>query len=227
MDTPKIIYEDDSLLVVDKPSGYVVNDSNTVSKDPSLQEWVKKNIKSEISGNGSLRNGIVHRLDKPTSGIILIAKNENVFKNLQAQFKNREVKKTYVSLVHGKVEEGEGEINAPIGRLPWNRMRFGVFAGGREAVTRYKTLKQIDDYTLLELYPQTGRTHQIRVHLKHIGHPIVADPLYAGRKTVREDLKTWPRLWLVAKSIEFSHPVTGKRVKFEAPLPTDLKLPYT
>ncbi len=226
MENPQIIYEDDYLLALNKPAGFVINDSNTVSDSPTLQGWIAKNLNFEISKSYDLRNGIVHRLDKPTSGVILVAKTKDLFYALQKLFADRLPQKVYIALVHGNVKEKEGIIDAPIGRLPWKRNHFGVLRqGGREAETHYKVLESFKDYTLLELHPKTGRTHQIRVHLKHIGHPIVADPLYAGRKTLRNDLKTWARLWLHAKSISFIHPITKKEIKIEAPLPSDLTLP--
>lgn len=225
MQFPKIIYQDDYLLILDKPAGYVVNESATSHGNPTLQDFIAKNFDFETAKNAELRNGIVHRLDKPTSGIILVAKTKEIFDKLQKQFSDREVNKTYVALVHGKVEPSEGTIGAKVGRLPWNRMRFGVFEGGREAVTKYKVIKDFDGYSLVELYPKTGRTHQLRVHMKHTGHPIVGDFLYAGRKLFREDSKIWNRLWLHAKGIEFIHPVTGEKIKLEAPLPKELGLP--
>ena len=183
------------------------------------------------------RSGIVHRLDKETSGILLIAKNPASFLNLQKQFKDRSVKKTYIALVHGEVKPESGEINVPVGRLSFNRKRFGVVAGGREAVTKYKVLsikyyavpagRQVSDgkkepLSLLELYPKTGRTHQIRVHLKYFGHPVFSDPLYGGRKTSRNDRKLLPRLFLHAAKISFLHPKTNKIISLESPLPQEL-----
>ncbi len=226
MNEPSIIFEDKNLLALDKPSGWVVNDATTVQGRQTLQSWIKDNLKFPISNDKLLRSGIVHRLDKPTSGIILVAKTKEVYEALQKEFFNREVKKTYIALVHGRVEDSKGVINAPVGRLPWKRTKFGVFPEGRPAITNYKVTGYYslssNPFTILELYPKTGRTHQLRVHLKHIGHPVVADPLYAGRKTLREDLKTFPRLFLHAKSIEFVHPVTKKVIKLESPFPPDL-----
>lgn len=227
METPTVIWQDDSILALNKPSGWVVNDSNTVSDSLSLQGWVAKNFKFEISNSKLLRGGIVHRLDKPTSGVILVGKTRQIFETLQKEFADRDIDKTYIALVHGRVEPSEGIIDAPVGRLPWKRTKFGVFEGGRSAQTEYKILRYYgikNQYTLLELHPRTGRTHQLRVHLKYVGHPIVADPLYVGRKILREDLKEFPRLWLHAKSIEFTHPIEKKRMKIEAPLPQELKL---
>jgi len=166
-------------------------------------------------------------LDKETSGILLIAKTKEAFENLQAQFKNREVKKKYIALVHGEVDPAEGKIDITVGRLPWKRDRFGVLAGGRPSVTRYKSLGNYkndkDMFSLMELAPETGRTHQIRIHMKFLGHPIVSDEFYAGRKTSRRDRKWCPRLFLHASQIEFTHPVSGKTQKFEAKIPPDLE----
>jgi len=228
---PEIIFDDDSIFVINKPSGWITDSSNTTTNQPVIQKWVADNFKTEINDFGReagyfLRNGIVHRLDKETSGILLVAKTKKAFEELQRQFKERLTSKTYIALVHGKVETSEGIINEPVGRLPWRRDRFGVMVGGREAVTKYKVLShhtiQSGLYTLLELAPQTGRTHQIRIHLKHLGYPIVADEFYAGRKTARHDRKWCSRLFLHASSIKFIHPATKQEVEFNSPLPSDL-----
>lgn len=226
MNIPKVIFQDDNILVLDKPSGWITNDASTTTTQPVVQTWLRENFKYTLIGERERRDGIVHRLDKETSGLLIVAKTLPAFENLQSQFKERKVKKIYIALVHGKVEPEEGEISAPVGRLPWRRERFGVLPGGREAVTCYKVLASYilhtTYYSLVELYPETGRTHQIRIHLKFIGHPIVGDYFYAGRKTASED-RTWcPRLFLHAKSISFFHPETGKEVKFESNLPQDL-----
>ncbi len=255
---PRILYEDKYLLVVDKPAGMVVNRAESV-KGETLQDWVESSgvlprvippasaRRSPARVSGSLppvsppsdfvkRSGIVHRIDKETSGVLLVAKTPEAFENLQAQFKERGVQKSYVALVHGKVMPEEGVINVPIGRLPWNRERFGVLPGGREAETKYKTISNFpasqrgeqfpissEEFSLLELYPKTGRTHQLRVHLKSIGHPIVGDQFYAGRKTSREDRKWCPRLFLHAQSITFAHPISGKRVTITSESPEELR----
>jgi len=223
---PKILYEDKNFVVLDKPSGWIVNEAVTTSDQPVVQNWLKKNLKSEISDLEYDRSGVVHRLDKETSGILLVAKNPDSFKNLQAQFKRREVKKTYIALVHDKVEPQEGTVVAPLGRLPWRRDRFGVLPGGRESVTNYKVsayyMLNSTYYTLLNLYPATGRTHQIRVHLKHIRHPVVSDEAYAGRKTARNDRVWCPRLFLHASEIEFKDPNNGKKMHFKSELTQDL-----
>lgn len=234
MESPKILYEDPSLLVINKPSGMVVNAAQTVKEEP-VEDWIARNFQFPISNDQLRRNGVVHRLDKETSGVLLIAKTPEVFEELQRQFKAREVEKTYVALLHGHVSPEEGTINSPLGRLPWNRERFGVLAGGREAETRYKVIKYFSpqhptshiplliSYSLVEFYPKTGRTHQIRVHAKSIGHPVVADTFYAGRKTSRGDRKWCPRLFLHAAKIVFKHPVSGEKLAVEAALPEDLQ----
>lgn len=220
---PKIIFEDDNFFVLEKPSGWITNDASTTKDQPVVQTWVRDNFNYPLKGNSEYRDGIVHRLDKETSGILLVAKTKVAFENLQKQFKERQVKKTYTALVHGKVKLEEGMIDASVGRLPWRRDRFGVLPGGREATTLYKVAKRFKDYTLVEFKPQTGRTHQIRIHAKHIGHPLVSDNFYAGRKTARND-RTWcPRLFLHASGITFFHPKTKKEVNFEAKLPKDLQ----
>lgn len=239
---PKIIFENKKMLAVEKPAGMVVNKADTTKNVFTLQEWVNENVHDQafntedknkyvINGYNKLdeftdRSGIVHRLDKETSGIILIAKDVDTFIVLQNQFKNGVVKKTYVALVHGKLNEKEGKIYAPIGRLPWNRTRFGVFPEGRDALTHYKVLeyKMYGNEVLsyIEIYPQTGRTHQIRVHLQHINHPIFSDELYAGRKQSRKDRKVLPRHFLHASAITFRNPEGGDMLTLKSNLPEDL-----
>lgn len=223
----KIIYEDTLLLALDKPAGWVVNEAKTSGENPVIQTWLEKSFDYPLAKSREERSGIVHRLDKETSGVLLVAKTREAFQNLQKQFKERKVKKTYLALVHGRVEPKIGEIRAPIARLPWSRQRFGVVPGGREAITRYKVLRYFllpsKEFSLLEIYPKTGRTHQIRVHLRHIGHPIVSDKFYAGRKTARED-QTWcPRLFLHSTKISFLHPHTQKRVFLKSLVSEDLR----
>jgi 23S rRNA pseudouridine1911/1915/1917 synthase len=245
-----IIFEDEDVLVIDKPAGITVNKADTTVGEITVQDWAEKKLRIE---NGKLkveeeenedvgeygdprklfrdRGGIVHRLDKETSGILLLAKNPESFIELQRQFKERIVKKTYIALAHGKVVPETGEVRVPVGRLPWNRRQFGVVAGGREAVTRYKVIEngelrvenKKEQLTLVELYPETGRTHQIRVHLKYLGHPIFADFLYAGRKTQRNDRKYLARVFLHAYRISFLHPRTKSEIVLESPLPEELQ----
>ncbi len=219
--TPKVIFEDDFLLVIDKPAGMVVNRAKTV-KEETVQDWVGGYLKIKGRGAGG-RAGIAHRLDKETSGLLLIAKTEKSFKDLQKQFKERKVEKKYLALVHGQVKLKKGTIEVPISRSPYNRKKFGVFLGGRPAKTRYEVKKGYPNFSLLELTPETGRTHQIRVHLKYIGHPVVGDEKYAGRKTARDDRQWCPRQFLHASSLSFSHPGTKKKVSFSSKLPAELE----
>lgn len=212
-----VLFEDETMLVVNKPPGIVVNRAESV-KGETVQDWVEKTYHIFIED----RAGIVHRIDKETSGILLVAKTIPAFESLQRQFKEREIRKTYIAVVHGAVAPAEGEINAPVGRLPWNRERFGIVPGGKESVTKYKVVGKSKAFSLVEVYPQSGRTHQIRVHLKYIHHPIVGDYLYAGRKTARAD-RTWaPRVMLHAWKLTCRHPATGKELAFEAPIPDDM-----
>lgn len=226
MKAPKILYEDQHLLVLAKPAGLVVNRAQT-TKETTLQDWIENNFKFEISNSKFYRNGIVHRLDKETSGVMVVAKTPTAFSNLQQQFKERKVKKYYLALVHGKVQPEQGVIRAPISRSPFDRKKFGIFLGGREAETEYKVLavkeKEGNFYSLLEVRPKTGRTHQVRVHLKYLGYPLVGDEFYAGRKTVRADRQWCPRQFLHAQRIIFFHPQTGKKLDFSSPLPPELK----
>ena len=227
----KIIFEDDDFIILDKPSGVTVNKAETTKNQFTVQDFLEEKFKdnqawltADKDSDFYMRAGFVHRIDKETSGILLVAKNPKAFENLQAQFKDRRVEKTYVALSHGVIDTPEGEIAAPVGRLPWNRKRFGVLADGKEASTFYKVIRKFTKpFTLLELNPKTGRTHQIRVHLKYINHPIFGDELYAGRKTARDDRKLLERVFLHAKTISFYHPVNGEKVQFESPLPQDLE----
>ncbi|MFC1711256.1 RluA family pseudouridine synthase [Patescibacteria group bacterium] len=225
--TPIIIYQDDDILVINKPSGLVVNRAESV-KAETLQDWVEKNIKLDIKTGKleeafSKRSGIVHRLDKDTSGVLVIAKNSKAFLNLQKQFKLRKVEKKYLSLVHGKVEPKIGDIKMPLARQLTDRKKFTVRLGGRSSATYYKVVKRFLKnerfFSLLEVKPMTGRTHQIRVHLKHIGYPLVADPIYLGTKRLLEDKKWCQRLFLHALNLKFFHPTSGKQKEFKAEIP--------
>lgn len=237
-----IIYEDEYLVVINKPSGMTANRSDTTGGEQTVQDWMEEHCdwerKDEVldldesdedESDFKSRSGLVHRLDKETSGVLILAKNEEVFLLLQAQFKSREVKKTYQALVHGRVVPPTGEINVPVGRLPWNRRQFGVVAGGKEAQTHYEVIsyfrsndKKREQLTLVELHPVTGRTHQIRVHLQYLGFPIFADFLYAGRKVQRDDRRLLARVFLHAAHITFTHPITKETMSLEAPLPPEL-----
>ncbi|MCR4324366.1 MAG: RluA family pseudouridine synthase [Candidatus Curtissbacteria bacterium] len=243
----KIIYEDEQILVVDKPAGLVVNKSETVSEE-TLQDQLSDYFKlGEGLGIGD-RAGIVHRLDKETSGILVVAKTEKAFRFLQKQFKLRKVQKEYKALVHGHVGQNAGVVDAQIGRI--GRFgKFGIVKEGRESQTEYvvggkynikeaifEKLTESEnknrknylknhgrDYSLLSLFPRTGRTHQIRVHIKSLGHPVVSDTIYAPSKLLRFDLLWCPRLFLHAALLSFVHPSTKKGVDFKSDLPVDLK----
>lgn len=227
-----IVYEDSNIIVLNKPYGITVNKSDTTAGELTLQDLVEKSGKIDANDPDEdflNRGGIVHRLDKETSGVIIIAKNSTAFRNLQAQFKERKVQKSYVALAHGKIIPEKGEINAPVGRLPWNRKSFGVLSGGRdsfteyEVVTRYLFLDTKEELNFVRLYPKTGRTHQIRVHLKFINHPIFGDPLYGGRKASKRDRKVLPRVFLHAEKISFFDPISNESLTFTAELPVELR----
>lgn len=224
---PGVIFEDDSLIILDKPTGWIVNEVATSGETPVIQTWLKENFDYPASQSEEERSGVVHRLDKETSGVLIIAKTKDAFKNLQSQFKKRKIEKTYLALVHGKLEPEEETVKAPVGRLPWNRERFGVIPGGRKSETSYKVKdyyrKGKNYYSLVEFYPKTGRTHQIRIHAKYLGHPLVSDSFYAGRKRSRADRKWCPRLFLHATKISFTHPKKGEKVEFTSHLPKDLQ----
>ena len=223
---PKFIFEDENFLVIDKPYGITVNNAETNSNQKTIQKWIdtrQNKGRTLVSTEFYEKSGIVHRLDKDTSGVLVIAKTESAYLNLKSQFQSRLAGKKYLALVHGIVDPAAGTINAPIERNPFNRMKFGIFPGGREAETRYKILTALKTFTLLEITPKTGRTHQIRVHMKYINHPIVSDPIYGGRKQNREDLKFCPRLFLHAQSLTIKHPITNELLTFTSPLPEELQ----
>ncbi len=223
---PQIIYQDNFLLVIDKPSGWTVNRSQTTGYQRTVQDWLEDSFRFPIFDFQELRSGIVHRLDKGTSGLLLIAKTREAFNNLQGQFRNRRVKKEYQALVHG-VLPLSGKIVASIGRLPWARKKFGVLPGGREAETRFRRVgvfrREGEQFSLVRAFPKTGRTHQIRVHFRYLNYPLVSDSAYAGRKRARSDQKWCPRIFLHAHKISFFHPDSKERREYVAELPNDLK----
>jgi 23S rRNA pseudouridine1911/1915/1917 synthase len=231
-----VIFEDTYLLIINKPPGIVVNRALTV-KEETIQDWVEEHVHHSWSTSNRQENkdftdraGIVHRIDKETSGILCIAKTPDTFMCLQHQFKNRTVAKTYLALVHGYLKPMEGEIRAPVGRLPWNKERFGITPGGKDAVTKYNCISLLhrtigskhEQLSLVEVHPLTGRTHQIRVHFKYLNHPVIGDYLYAGRKTARADRKWAARVLLHAWRLRFRHPVTDQNISLEAPVPSDM-----
>lgn len=215
----EILYEDNDIIVVNKPKGMVVHPANG-NLDGTLVNAVMAICKDSLSGiGGEIRPGIVHRLDKDTSGVIIVAKNDKAHINLSEQIKNHQVEKTYIALVKGFVKENEATINMPIGRSTKDRKKMAVNKNGKNAVTHFKVIERFRNYTLLEVKIETGRTHQIRVHLSEIGYPIVGDTVYSNGKN------EWniEGQCLHAKSLKFKHPITGKEMFIEAPLPEYFK----
>lgn len=275
--TPTILFEDQDLLVLNKPAGLVVNRSTSV-KELTVQDWLSSYLGAQLDFTGDRqaqvglellpqdfdpafgdalaiwqeRQGMVHRLDKDTSGALLLAKNPGALVHLLGQFKKRQVKKIYLALVHGRLKEPQGQIKAPLARSPHNRLRFAVSETGRSAVTNYRTqsvyaalpsatlqqiyekqsanlkLKKIAElyqagFSVLELQPETGRTHQIRVHMAALGHPLVSDQLYAGKKRAKFDQIWCPRQFLHAAELRFTHPRSQEVLAITAPLTPDLQ----
>lgn len=270
----EILYQDDDLVVINKPPGVVVNRAATI-KVPTLQDWMGELLMNEGAGGKEVtdatwqmlvpadfdatfgtpadifaqRQGIVHRLDKDTSGVMVLAKNPGALVALLRQFKHRQTEKKYLALVHGKFAVPEAVVNAPLGRASQDRKLFSVKAGGREAVTTYKVQREYKEVNQLELtarqpdltnqtvrrfsiyqgfslvacWPKTGRTHQIRVHMAHLQHPLVGDLTYVGKKRKSLDPVWCPRQFLHAESLEFTHPRTGERMTISAPLTPDLQ----
>ncbi len=214
-----IVYEDQVLIVIDKPAGMVIHPAPGHQSGTLVNALLAHCL--ELAGySQDRRPGIVHRLDRDTSGLILVAKNEQIRRALQRQFQARQVHKVYLALLDGYLEAAHGRIEAPLGRDPRHRQRMAVVPGGREAITEYRLLTTFagGDYSLVEAEPKTGRTHQIRVHFASIGHPVVGDTVYGRRRT---SLPV-PRQFLHAQRLGFTHPLTGRPLEFEAPLPDDL-----
>ncbi len=213
-----LVYEDAYLLAVDKPAGLVVH-PGAGHETGTLVHALLARYPEVIDVGGVGRGGIVHRLDKETSGLLLVARDAATHAALQRQFKRRQVSKTYLALVEDRVEPREGIIEAPIGRSKRERKRMAVLHSGRPAVTQYRVLRIFRGYTLLEVRPHTGRTHQVRVHLAWLGYPVVGDRVY-GRQ--RQPLLPH-RHFLHASRLAFVHPVTGEKLELEAPLPPELE----
>jgi 23S rRNA pseudouridine1911/1915/1917 synthase len=227
-----IVFEDEYLAVINKPAGMVVHPgagvqngtlANAIAFHFQLEQAAALNPQSEA------RIGIVHRLDKDTSGLIVVAKTDEIHEALSEQFRERTVYKSYVALVHGSPEANTGKIEAPIGRNKHNRLRMKVATHGRSAISLWKVRKRYDKFALLDVEIKTGRTHQIRVHMAYINHPVVGDEIYnEGRDNtvadtnVRNAIKSLDRFFLHAERLSFSHPKTSERLEFKQDLPGDL-----
>lgn len=243
---PTVIFEDEDLLVIDKPSGVVVNRAETV-KSQTVQDWMAARMSGQwsiLSAEGQdqeatkiflERSGLVHRLDKETSGLLILAKNPQAMFALMGQFRDRTVAKEYLALTHGLWKLKAGEIAATVGRMRHNRKMMGIREDGRESMTEYQVLEEykgtsfpkelkVDTrgytgFSLVLFRPRTGRTHQIRVHARHLGHPLVGDEVYAGRKRAREDRKWAKRILLQAQKIAFNHPSSNQRIELTSQMP--------
>ena len=208
-----IVYEDDDVVVVNKPQGMVVHPS-AGHPNGTLVNGLLYQVKNLSTINDVVRPGIVHRIDKDTSGLLMVAKNDHAHESLAQQLKNKTSLRKYVALVHGEIPHEKGRIEAPIGRSKVNRKMQAVIEGGKPAVTHFEVLKRFEGFTLIELQLETGRTHQIRVHMQYIGYPVAGDPLYGPKKTLKGNGQ-----FLHAKLLGFEHPTTGDSMVFEAPLP--------
>ena len=208
-----IVFEDESILVVNKPWGMVVHPSKGHLRG-TLVNALLFHVNELSEGTAYVRPGIVHRIDKDTSWLLVIAKNNTAHQKLADQFHAHTIERQYIALVHGKVQHEEGTINAPIGRMQNNRLKRTVTKDGKPAITHFKRIKEFQKFTLLNLRLETGRTHQIRVHMLYIGHPLLGDPMYGPFETVHEKGQ-----FLHAATLGFNHPVTNEWMEFQAPLP--------
>ena len=211
-----IVYEDDDMIVVNKPQGMVVHPAPGHPDHTLVNALLYHSPLSTI--NGTFRPGIVHRIDKDTSGLLMVAKNDLAHQSLAEQLRNKTNKREYLALVYGQIKEDESTIDAPLGRNPQDRKKQAVVKDGRHAVTHFKVVKRYDNFTLVKCILETGRTHQIRVHMKYIGHPLVGDPLYGPRKVIGKNGQ-----FLHAALLGFKHPRTGEEMVFEAPLPENFQ----
>lgn len=211
----EIVYEDEDVLVVNKPKGMVVHPAPGHTAG-TLVNGLMYHCKDLSGINGVLRPGIVHRIDKDTSGLLMVAKNDNAHHSLVEQLVNKTVTRKYTALVHGHIAHDKGTIDAPIGRDPKDRQKQAVVDNGKHAVTHFNVLERFGNYTLVECRLETGRTHQIRVHMNYIGYPLVGDPKYGPKKTIDFGGQV-----LHAGVLGFVHPTTGEYLEFEAPLPDD------
>jgi pseudouridine synthase, RluA family len=209
----EIVYQDADVAVVNKPQGMVVHPS-AGHPNGTMVNALLYHLKDLSSINGVIRPGIVHRIDKDTSGLLMVAKNDTAHEFLAQQLKDKTSLRKYIALVHGNITHDKGTINAPIGRSKTDRKTQAVHEGGKDAVTHFTVLERFDEYTLVELQLETGRTHQIRVHMKYIGFPLAGDPIYGPKKTL-----VGHGQFLHAQMLGFTHPTTKEEMVFEAPLP--------
>ena len=214
-----ILYDDDDVIVIDKPKGMVVHPANG-NYTGTLVNAIMSKFGDNLSGiNGVIRPGIVHRIDKDTSGVLVIAKNDKAHLKLAEQLKEHSMTRVYVAVVRGKLKEKVGTIDAPIGRNPKDRKKMGVVANGKRAVTHYKVIKELDDCSVIEVRLETGRTHQIRVHMSYIGHPLLGDSVYSNGK----NKYGFVGQALHAKILGFIHPSTGEYMEFSSNLPEEFE----
>ena len=223
-----IVYEDETLVVVNKPAGMVVHPA-AGTYSGTLANALAFHFQQLATNQSSIRPGIVHRLDRDTSGLLVVARTEAALEHLANQFRDRTVFKSYLALVHGHVASESGQINQPIARDPANRTRMAVVRGGRSALSLYRVRRHYQRFTLLDVEIKTGRTHQIRVHLNWLKHPVVGDETYGGGRDntvqdprLRARIRNLGRQFLHAEKLGFTHPTTGKPLEFTAPLPQDL-----
>ena len=211
-----VVYQDEEMLVVDKPAGLTVHPAPGHPSGTLVNALLA--LCPDLKGiGGEVRPGIVHRLDKDTSGLMMVAKSGAAHVSLSQQIKDRTVRKGYTAMVLGRITPDSGRIDAPIGRDRRNRKRMAVVPGGRGAVTSYRVVRRYDGHALLEVFPETGRTHQIRVHLAYLGHPLLGDSVYGGRS------KLLPRQFLHAHLLGMRHPSSGEYLEFTSDLPRDLE----
>lgn len=225
----EVVYEDEALIVVNKPAGLVVHPAAGIHSG-TLANALAYHFDQLSTKGGNIRPGIVHRIDKDTSGLLVVAKTELAHEKLADQFRDRTVFKSYLALVHGVLERETGRIDQPLARDPRNRTRMAIIRGGRSALSLYRIQRRFERFTLLNVEIKTGRTHQIRVHLASLKHPVVGDDLYGGGRdnTVRDnklrvEIRKLGRQFLHAAELGIVHPVSGEQMRFQAPLPAELK----
>ncbi|MFN2529932.1 MAG: RluA family pseudouridine synthase [Pyrinomonadaceae bacterium] len=224
----EIVYEDNSIVVVNKPAGLIVHPAAGLASG-TLANAIAYHFE-QLASQHTVRPGIVHRLDRDTSGLLVVAKTEFALEHLADQFRERTVFKSYVALVHGRMETRTGQIDQPIARDPRNRTRMAVVRGGRSALSLYTVHQRYQRFTLLDVELKTGRTHQIRVHLASVNHPVVGDEVYGGGRDnsiqdaqLRARIRKLGRHFLHAEKLAFAHPETGTKMEFNAPLPAQLQ----